>query len=1131
MLKSLRMIKDIAVVLLLVVFLSQVGSQAEQGNKVEGRITQPPEGAQLEKGQVEIVAEGTGFDPCFYADFHYSTDPEKFELTNAIGTDSTATSTATNCTFNVIWDNSGLPDGTYYLRATIVGWNGAENKQENAIATTWVVLKSPSPPGSPTVEIIKPQTEATLERGRVEIVAKGVGFDSCSSASFQYSMSQKDYVLIGKGDSPADCTFAATWDTTDPARVPEGRYFIQVTIYGRKNDRDAQARDEISVYVGVVSLEVTFDWTPSNPSTQDLIWFIISKSPPRERITRYEWDFGDGRRSYEPYPSHKYDAIGTYDVQLTITVKDKDSQQNYSAIKTVNVVDLSVSHEITAFGHLPQENETLPRVLHGSVFRVTVTINVNVNVIAMVLDEGLEESKSKRPVDWEFVRWEASGAVEDIDVNEKTLEWVFKGIAKGTTITVNYYLRVPEKQEGAGKEELYSVTGIVRTGYGDVKLGVKQCKVVGTLPPEVIIAHIKGDGCQAAHLENCSVDPLDDDLVSEAQRQIAEDLWQKTDISLKDAKGQWAAEPDHIDSQLLVDLICHSHNNTPVTEKCSARPSASKGAVSAGREIRAFPPLPPRTLPQVLPGNVFRLTVSIETQEDLAAFSLNEDVDGNDGLPMGWKIADWEPSYVAFRPATLEWIIKGPIKAGQIIEVSYEVVPDEVAVMGTHIVTGTVKGSDDFAIPVTLFSGVQTLPLKIAIAYIKGDGCGTIDREDTCQLDPLDADGAKISDDQLDKAQAFFSSGRKVPHADPAIVTSQVLVELICYNKEGLPVTEASCSATDAPIGQPPTPEESLPIKVAIAHITGESCGAASVDQCRIDALEDDLIDDKQLSIAQDFWQNNVAVPKAISPEGKRPAYITLDIMVQLACYYARRTPVTEPSCPRAGERLVAPANRTVMAFAPLPPATSPQVLPGNLLQVTVRVEVQTDTAAFGLAEDPPADWVIVAQTSRIEPSQGTVSSSFKGSAAEWVFAGQVPGGSVIVIEYSLRVPDDARVDIMASIQGWVTDGLTRSQVVGDSILKVAKGLPIRMVIAHITGDGCGASSPGKCAVDPKLDNLIDERQIQIAQEFWLQGVAVPHAVDLDGRQPAYITQTAYLELLCYYTKQIPVTNSSCSGT
>lgn len=59
---------------------------------------------------------------------------------------------------------------------------------------------------------------------------------------------------------------------------------------------------------------------PGDPSVYDNIQFISNSFDPEGiGIQTYEWDFGDGATSQDPFPIHKYATDGDYTVQHSVT--------------------------------------------------------------------------------------------------------------------------------------------------------------------------------------------------------------------------------------------------------------------------------------------------------------------------------------------------------------------------------------------------------------------------------------------------------------------------------------------------------------------------------------------------------------------------------------------------------------------------------------------------------------------------------------------------------------------------------------------------------------------------------------------------------------------------------------------
>ncbi len=62
-----------------------------------------------------------------------------------------------------------------------------------------------------------------------------------------------------------------------------------------------------------------FTFTPTEPTTEDLIAFTDRSRDLDGELVSWHWDFGDGSTSEEQNPKHKYAEPGTYTVTLTVT--------------------------------------------------------------------------------------------------------------------------------------------------------------------------------------------------------------------------------------------------------------------------------------------------------------------------------------------------------------------------------------------------------------------------------------------------------------------------------------------------------------------------------------------------------------------------------------------------------------------------------------------------------------------------------------------------------------------------------------------------------------------------------------------------------------------------------------------
>lgn len=76
----------------------------------------------------------------------------------------------------------------------------------------------------------------------------------------------------------------------------------------------------------------------------------IPYNPNRIELTFYQWDFGDGSSSTSPTVTHTYRQVGQFDVKLTVTARDKNTNETLTQTfnKLVTVSDVKVSAEFTA---------------------------------------------------------------------------------------------------------------------------------------------------------------------------------------------------------------------------------------------------------------------------------------------------------------------------------------------------------------------------------------------------------------------------------------------------------------------------------------------------------------------------------------------------------------------------------------------------------------------------------------------------------------------------------------------------------------------------------------------------------------------------------------------------------------
>jgi PKD repeat protein len=109
---------------------------------------------------------------------------------------------------------------------------------------------------------------------------------------------------------------------------PDGVYYYRVKGHNTKHGwGDFSTLESITVSMGSNLPPIAnFVYSPTNPTTNDLIQFTDTSTDLDGTITNWFWDFGDGNTSNIQNPSHTYQNKGSYSVVLTVT--DNDGYNN-----------------------------------------------------------------------------------------------------------------------------------------------------------------------------------------------------------------------------------------------------------------------------------------------------------------------------------------------------------------------------------------------------------------------------------------------------------------------------------------------------------------------------------------------------------------------------------------------------------------------------------------------------------------------------------------------------------------------------------------------------------------------------------------------------------------------------------
>ena len=111
-----------------------------------------------------------------------------------------------------------------------------------------------------------------------------------------------------------------------------GTYTVKLIVKDDDGATDTKSKD---IIVRNVKPTANFTYTPKSPVKVDTtLTFIDNSTDPDGNVVNWTWEFGDGTIVYENQTNHTYSKAGTYDVILTVTDDDGDTD-SYTMTITV----------------------------------------------------------------------------------------------------------------------------------------------------------------------------------------------------------------------------------------------------------------------------------------------------------------------------------------------------------------------------------------------------------------------------------------------------------------------------------------------------------------------------------------------------------------------------------------------------------------------------------------------------------------------------------------------------------------------------------------------------------------------------------------------------------------------------
>jgi parallel beta-helix repeat protein len=163
-----------------------------------------------------------------------------------------------------------------------------------------------------------------------EVRFNGTAIEYFSSTGSSGWNVQVDELISGPSEIIGHTVTVALWSvagvpsgTMDPGIEPGDR----VAVYGLYMDDDYVTLSESEAYHikkrAIANPTAHFDYAPTKISVNQKVTFDASASyDPDGEITRYDWDFGDGKKESGVAATHTYTTTGKYQAVLTVTDND-----------------------------------------------------------------------------------------------------------------------------------------------------------------------------------------------------------------------------------------------------------------------------------------------------------------------------------------------------------------------------------------------------------------------------------------------------------------------------------------------------------------------------------------------------------------------------------------------------------------------------------------------------------------------------------------------------------------------------------------------------------------------------------------------------------------------------------------
>jgi PKD repeat protein len=175
------------------------------------------------------------------------------------------------------------------------------------------------------------------------------------TVSFTDTSTSRDNITAWKWDFDDDGVVDSTEQNPIHVYIHDGKYTVELTVYDSGGNSDIEKKDK---YVTVTDTKprADFDATPASGLAPLQVSFTDT-STSYDKIVFWAWDFGDGKKSTEQNPIHKFMDSATFNVKLTVTDADGSANSITKQVLVLNNVPIADFYIVSS--ERPEINEEI----------------------------------------------------------------------------------------------------------------------------------------------------------------------------------------------------------------------------------------------------------------------------------------------------------------------------------------------------------------------------------------------------------------------------------------------------------------------------------------------------------------------------------------------------------------------------------------------------------------------------------------------------------------------------------------------------------------------------------------------------------------------------------------------------